>query len=386
MFILTFVVGGAMLREINLLTILAGMIIGLLLFNWRMVASMLRDLKVRRLVPESTCAGNGFEVDVVVENDRSWLDAWVLALNDTVQLETDPDERTDVNLLIPHIAARTEETATYQCHLHRRGRYNFGPIRVTTRFPLGLVKSSRTISCDSSVVVYPRLGRLTANWDILAEADSVGNEKSITRRGVIDGDYYGLRDWRAGDNQRWIHWRASAKLSELKVREFEEHRSRDIAVVLDLWQPQSPTPAQRDHLETAISFAATAMVDACRRGGNQVALAIAGGENDVMVAAASKVFSGQILERLAVVESKDAPDLVKLLLALRERITAGTRLVFISTRHREILEGTGYTEIDAWLQRSVWLDVTNEDTAKFFIPEPVGEIVEETTTVKDAAM
>ena len=49
--VLTFIIGGAVLRSVNLLVILAGAMIGPLLFNWRLVIASLTGLVVRRKLP-----------------------------------------------------------------------------------------------------------------------------------------------------------------------------------------------------------------------------------------------------------------------------------------------------------------------------------------------
>ena len=46
------------------------------------------------------------------------------------------------------------------------------------------------------------------------------------------------------------------------VRQFERPRSRDVAVVLDLWRPDRPAGEHPDNVELAVSFAATVLAEA----------------------------------------------------------------------------------------------------------------------------
>ena len=62
--VLGFVVGGALMRQINLLLIIAGMMAGPLLYNWREVIASLKGLHVRRKLPEGICAGDLLVVDL----------------------------------------------------------------------------------------------------------------------------------------------------------------------------------------------------------------------------------------------------------------------------------------------------------------------------------
>src|SRR3954468_16892724 len=111
------------------------------------------------------------------------------------------------------------------------------------------------------VVVYPAIGRLGRRWNDLIQADDSGQQSTRHKRGWNEGDFYALREWRNGDSRRWIHWRTSAKLGKLAGRQFEQRRSCDVTLLLDLHQPVSPENFHLATVEAAISFAATAVVD-----------------------------------------------------------------------------------------------------------------------------
>ena len=46
----------------------------------------------------------------------------------------------------------------------RRGRYRFGPVQLTARFPLGIVERGLVCALPGEILVYPRLGRLSSRW------------------------------------------------------------------------------------------------------------------------------------------------------------------------------------------------------------------------------
>ena len=68
------------------------------------------------------------------------------------------------------------------------------------------------------------------------------------------------------------------------VLQFEQSRNRDVALLLDLWQPDQPTAADRENVELAVSFAATVVADLCRKGDSNVYLSTLGGRGSPMVA------------------------------------------------------------------------------------------------------
>ena len=154
-----------------------------------------------------------------------------------------------------------------------RGRYQFGPVRLSTRFPFGLFSRTITVGESETLIVLPRLGRLTEGWAARRLEAFAGADRRRRRSGP-EGDFYGVREWRSGDGRRLIHWRSSARLGKLVVRQFERPRSRDVAVVLDLWQPEPATAEHLENVELAVSFAATVLADLCRQGGSNVYLAL----------------------------------------------------------------------------------------------------------------
>src|SRR4051794_3156318 len=83
--LLTFVLGGAVIRSGNLLLILAGMMVGPLIFNWRLVIAGMTGLVVKRHVPASIVAGEPLAVEFRVENTKWWLSTWLLRIDDRVQ-------------------------------------------------------------------------------------------------------------------------------------------------------------------------------------------------------------------------------------------------------------------------------------------------------------
>ena len=332
--VLGFVICGAVFREVNLLVLVAGLMVGPVVFSWRMVSATLRGLEVRRRLPVRIGAGDPLVVELEVVNTRRRLGSWALVVADTITWETSSgrDETTTVETFVPFVAAGKSAVVSYRSLLTRRGLYQFGPVWITSRFPMGFVRGRVKIPSETSLIVCPRLGRLTRQWSETMESDRAGNLRSQRRHGLAEGDYYGLREWRPGDSRRWIHWRTSAKVGGLAVLQFEQQRNRDIALVLDLWQPDHPTEADLERVELAVSFAATAIVDFCQRGNSQLLVGLCSRAQSVWSAPASKLFSQELLDMLAVVEGSSNTLPAPMLTDIRPQLQPGTRVVVISTR------------------------------------------------------
>ncbi len=376
LFVVLFIIGGAVLGEVNLLIMLAGMMVGPFLFNWRFVQLTLQDLTVARRLPQRVCVGETLTVAVTAENHRRRLTSWTVMVEDRLVRDGDPDPdhvRT-VRLVLPRIPAGRNCTGHYRTQPLQRGRYSLGPLRVSTRFPLGLVRASMLLESSDSFLVYPQLGRLTQRWLQIVNARLVGSQSEGRHQGVLEGDYYGLREWRSGDSRRWIHWRTSAKLGELSVRQFEQQRNRDLVLVLDLWEPDAPTAEERATTEVAVSFLATGVADVCGRGGSRVVVSVAGRESRFWSGAASTLLAQDVLDHLSEALAGDGLGIYSALDQVRQVGTGGAHILVISTRSAPFL-----TSGDDWesnVRRPsqphtygnlTWVDCRSEALRQYFI-------------------
>jgi hypothetical protein len=125
----------------------------------------------------------------------------------------------------------------------------------------------------------------------------------LSRRGLLEADFYGLREWRAGDSRRWIHWRTSARRGSLIVRQFEQRRSQNLAMLVDLWQPRNPTDDELAHVETAISFVATFISEVCRKPGTRLMLDLAAQNPIHRAGPVTPLFFREQMDALALVKA-----------------------------------------------------------------------------------
>src|SRR5687767_15456836 len=121
--VLAFIIGGAVLRSINLLVILAGTMLAPLLFNWRLVMASLMGLSIRRQLPAQISAGEGLTVEIYVANTRRWMSSWLVVVEDWIERAEKPTDRAvHAQALITHAPAGGQGVGTYRLTLHRRGR------------------------------------------------------------------------------------------------------------------------------------------------------------------------------------------------------------------------------------------------------------------------
>ncbi len=302
LFVLAFVFTGAVLREINLMLVLAGMMLGAMIYNARAARRATQHLTVRRRLPEWAAAGEPLTVELTVDTT---VRAAGFRLVDRIVRSTGGERS------VPYEASTTLADAlpdqplvlSYRLVFARRGEYRFGPLELKSAYPFGLVR--RTVDCHLSdtLVVLPRLGVLSSRFSAIFQT-AIESGRRNRHQNHVEGDFYGLRDYRSGDSRRHIHWRTSARRGKLMVRQFERAVYNDVAVAVDLWQPAQATAEDREHIERAVYFAATLIDHICRRGGARVWLGIEGERAAPLEGAASASLARDALVRLAMADPR----------------------------------------------------------------------------------
>ncbi len=377
--VLALVFGTAISREVNLLLMLAGILTGPVVFSWRAVTVTLRGLELRRKVPQGVCAGDLLVGHVTLTNTRRRWGSWAVEVEDPIQRETAPEGSARAEqekpfgpgLLFPYVPAGQSRTAAYRGRPTRRGRYRLGPLTVSTRFPFGFLRRSIRVGSSDTLTVFPRLGRLTRRWIRRHHESFYGTHRREQRHGH-EGDFYGVRPWRQGDSRRWVHARTSARLGEPVVCQFEQPRSRDLAVLVDLWQPERPQSEQLENVELAVSFAATVVADLCRQGGGNLCVAVAGPQPQRIVGPASALLLNDVMQRLAVAEARAEDHLADLLRQELGQLDPGTEIVLVSTRPVDLDDASRFAPLwadstgRAALGRIRRIDTSGDELAEYF--------------------
>ncbi len=248
--------------NLNLLVLVFGMCLGAILVDaisgWR----TLRAVSVVRVAPDFSFARQPMEIRYHVTNPRPWKSARGIHLID----EAGAQWMADPEAYVAKVGPGETLTITVPAVALRRGRIAFDIIRLRMRFPFGIFSKTVTHHADHEITVFPALGRLSADVvsTLSKSINAIEGGLSLARaRG--DEEYYGVREYRLGDNPRRIHWRRSAQTGQLMIREMAKARDPQLWCFLDT-RSDAHSPGQSDDLETAISAAATVICDMLERG------------------------------------------------------------------------------------------------------------------------
>ncbi|MET8282794.1 DUF58 domain-containing protein [Micromonospora sp. NPDC005174] len=211
----------------------------------------------------------------------------------------------------------------YDVPTDRRGVVAVGPLRVTRRDPLGLVALARPYGETAPVWVHPRIHPLSAV--------PTGAGRSLDGR--VDGVPHGsitfdsLREYVVGDDLRRVHWRTSARVGELMVRENVDTSLPRLIVLLDNRAAAHPhrSGGVSESFESACEAAAS-VVTAALRADLPVVLLLVGPEH-------GDGRDGPALgplDRLAAAELSDEDDALRGVTTRLRQDRLGDTLIFLT--------------------------------------------------------
>ncbi|MBI4400045.1 MAG: DUF58 domain-containing protein [Nitrospirae bacterium] len=236
--LLTLAVGVAAINTgNNLLYLLLAMMLSLIVMSGILSEQCLKQLDIRRLMPEHVFANRPTTAAFSIANRKARFPTFSLRVMDLV--ERRPIDR-DIHLL--HLPPRASVLESYPLLVTRRGRYRIEGIKLLTRFPFGLFIKAATMPLASDVVVYPELKPLSEG--LVHDLTTLGHEQAMPRRGPGVA-LYRLRRYLPGDDSRTIHWKTTARQARLMVKETEAEDQRRVSLALPTAVP-GPRPAGHD--------------------------------------------------------------------------------------------------------------------------------------------
>ncbi|MEV6692214.1 DUF58 domain-containing protein [Micromonospora sp. NPDC051196] len=212
-------------------------------------------LQVHRLAdPDRVARGEPATMTLTVRNSGRLRSASLLAADRC------GDQVVPVPVLRLRPGADTE--VRYDVPTGRRGVVPVGPLRVTRRDPLGLVVLARTYGDSVPVWVHPRIHPLHAVPT--GAGRSLDGRVDAVPHGSITFD--SLREYVVGDELRRVHWRTSARVGELMVRENVDTSLPRIVVLLDNRTAAHPQRVRgvAESFEAACEAAASVVTAAVR--------------------------------------------------------------------------------------------------------------------------
>lgn len=254
----------------NLLYLLLGWLLSFIIASGILSEMTLRALVVDRRPPPRIHAGEPFLMEVVIKNGKPNRASYSIEVEDlqgTVPASPGsagarsgaegrrvvPIDKRCYFLKVPE---QKSQRTSYRHTFVRRGLYTLTGYRLATKFPFALFRKSRDVDAPLEILVYPARipvprppPRAATRGDAVAER--------LGRR----GEFFGLRENRAGDDRRDVHWKSSARTGRLLVREYEDELARRVVIGVDNALPAGVRDALQDAALTPAHEAQVAAVE-----------------------------------------------------------------------------------------------------------------------------
>jgi len=211
----------------------------------------LKGIHLQRLPIQPISAGDELTVEIELHNS-SQQPKTLLQIRDLIPFVLSEPVSGVIETILPH---QTHRWVYYQ-PTKQRGVYRWHTTQLRTATPLGLFWCRRERNLPATAIVYPTVLPLTTCplIDEIGQEDSPQYFSRDRRSQLANQDLTrSLRPYRWGDPFRLVHWRASARYNELRVRELEVFTGgQEVVICLD-----SASPWDTENFEQAVIAAAS---------------------------------------------------------------------------------------------------------------------------------
>lgn len=186
----------------------------------------------------------------------------------TFLLEERLPERLGATVRVPITSLAPDQDVVHRYSLRctRRGVYEVGPLAAVTNDPLGLTQRETVIAEPFELLVHPRVENVS-DRPLTREFEDPPIRPPVSKPWPSGLEFYGMREFKPGDDLRRIVWRASARMGKLMVREAEQGITDKITIILDTDRANHSREGETsESFETGVSAAASLGVRHLRDG------------------------------------------------------------------------------------------------------------------------
>jgi uncharacterized protein (DUF58 family) len=248
----------------NLLYLVLSALLATMFVSWAPSRLNLSRISVSVRFPNHIFAGESAPFDLTVTNRGKLLPAFSLtvAVSEHEGAKAKENQANPTELVyLPIVPAGTSARARIERGFPKRGVYPINGFIVHSRFPFGFVEQRRRLEAEGEIVVYPAPRPL----DQFSQALPPLLGRVESRAKGNGNDLYAIRQYLSSDTRRHIDWRATAKTSQLMVREFTRDDDLRVTILFDA-RVESLTPEFEEKFERGVTLAASLISHFARAG------------------------------------------------------------------------------------------------------------------------
>ncbi|MEE2839411.1 MAG: DUF58 domain-containing protein [Acidobacteriota bacterium] len=238
----------------NLLILILSILLASLIVSGIVANLVLFGLKISLRVPKGIHAQQRAVFLITLRNLKKFFPSFALQLKGENEGK---EESQDTDFFVqakrfPYVRAGERLRLRLQCQFGRRGVYPVEGFEVKTTFPFGFFWRGRKLDAEGNIIVYPELQDLGPLFTLHPDIHGV-EEKN--RKGSSN-DLYNIRPYEAGDSARFVHWKSTAKLASLMIKDFSLEQEVPLNVLFSTYLPD-PSGSDLEQFEKAVSCVAS---------------------------------------------------------------------------------------------------------------------------------
>lgn len=238
----------------NLLFLVLACLIASILMSGVLSSLTLAGVELNLQLPDHIFAGQTVRGTVELRNEKQSMPSFSLRVEGASKKKAGAT-LFSTPVYFPYLPRHESVKQSVPLQFARRGRYKQEAFRIVTRFPFGFLQKARRLDMGSEALVYPSVAATAEFLDVLPGIQ--GAVESLAKgRGH---DLYALRDYLPTDSARHVHWKASARLGALMVREFAREDDLRVLLVLDAHSEAAKpnaTATEKERFERAVELCA----------------------------------------------------------------------------------------------------------------------------------
>ena len=223
----------------------------------------------------------------------------------------------------------------------KRGRFHWGPLQLTASDPFGLFKTTTVVGEKRELVVYP--APFPLEDFVISSAEETGDAPDYRSTSLFTPNVVSVRRYSVGDSLNRIHWKSSAKLNRLMVKEFETEVQSDLAILLDLNQSVQVGDGLSGTEEIGVTVAAS-IARYLLEFDNGVGFSAIGDTEYTIPGGTGDKHLWRILEALALCRAEGRMPLGDLLAAHEARFSRRTGMIAITPSVEDAMTAAGFLQ------------------------------------------
>src|SRR5258706_8683499 len=186
--------------QANLLFGVFGLMIGVFVVAWVISRSVLRRLRVKRILPEHAVVGAPVTLLYEFTNTKRFWSSLSVTLGELDASEAFVKQPFAYML---HAAPRTSATVPTQVVPKRRGLHVFDRYQLSTSFPFGFIKRALDRREHETILTFPAIGQVDPK--LLAMCQSADRSGATMRPRRAGGyEFYGGKEFPTGQKPRGV--------------------------------------------------------------------------------------------------------------------------------------------------------------------------------------